>query len=87
MNQGVLSLIEDTWRKSPHNAPLIRLLLSARVVDKLRQDRLFIPSSFWGADKCMSFRVLMMGYINRGLLLGGVSLHLALESIARWHVP
>ena len=79
--------MEDTWRKSPHNAPLIRLLLSARVADKLMQDRLFIPSSFWGADKCMSFRVLMMGYINRGLLLGDMSLHLALESIAKWHVP
>ena len=47
-DQGVLNLGKDTWREIPHNAPLIRLLLSDQVVDELKQNELFVSSRFLG---------------------------------------
>ena len=45
----ICNLREDTWRKIPHNAPLIRLLLSDWVASELRQNGLIIYLGYLGA--------------------------------------
>ena len=53
-----LGLERDTWRGTPHNAPLIRLPLFSQVADGLRQNGLSVSS---GLFECFGTRVTWSG--------------------------